>query len=435
MVSKYTEKEFLDLPLCADLKINMAIDMIKAGITALYLGNPPLFIILTCKGLQMSLKYGISPSTPITMSCVGSLFAGIQKDYDKARMLGESGLAICEKHRLKKTLPQVVTQTFAFIRHYKRPMQQYIAPLRYAMDVGMRMGVMEDVSLAKGMFCSMVNATGTTALPQALPEMERYMRNIKHSGHTDQWLHTVASVQFAQKLSRPHQDNTTLDGDCMIEDEMFALVRSKGENVVLGLLNNYKVQLLVHFGDPLDAIKHGEESAEMGIAYGMGNPFISRFQFFVGLANLRAYEKTRKRKHLNTARMMKNRLKELAKEENPNVLHFILMLRAELTRVLRRLNKEEMALNQLNEAAVTARRMGSMLDDAFANELRACFYLDSQCQSFDKEQAAYYMRQAVKSYRDYGAETKVIQLQKKYKDLLLAHPQTEDKKAGSNSTS
>ena len=438
MVSKYNEKEYLDLPLCTDPKINMAVDMIKAGITALYLGSPPLFIILTCKGLQLSLKHGISPSTPMTMSCVGILFAGIEKDYDRARELGEAGLAICEKYRFKKVFPQTATQTFAFIRHYKRPMQQFVAPLRYSMDVGMRMGVMEDVSLAKGMFCCMVNATATTALPQALPEMERYMRNIKHCGHTDQWLHTVTSVQFAQKLSRPHRDNTTLDGDCMVESEMFELVRSKGEMVVLGFLNNYKVQLLVHFGDPLDAIKHGAESAQMGIAYGMGTPFIPRFEFFVGIANLWAYEKTRLRKYLKTARIMKNRLKALAKAENPNVLHFLLMLRAEMTRVLWRSNKENMmtrflrrskkestALNQLNEAAVTARRMGSTLDNAFANELRARFYLDSLSQSFDKEQAAYYMRAAIKSYAEYGANTKVVHLQTKYNDLLLAHPQTD----------
>ena len=428
MVSKYSRKEFLDLPLCTDPKINLAVDTVKAGITALYLGNPPLFIILTCKGLQLSLKYGISPSTPMTMSCVGILFAGIQKDYDKACELGESGLAICEKHSLKKTLPQVVSQTFAFIRHYKRPMQQFIAPLRYAMDVGMRMGVMEDVSLAKGMFCCMTNATGATALPQALPEMERYMKNIKHSGHVDQWLHTVTSVQFAQKLARPHRDNTTLDGDLMNEDEMFALVRSKGEMVVLGFLNHYKVQLLVHFGDPLDAIKHCEESAQMGIAYGMGTPFIPRFHFFVGLANLRAYEITKKRKHLQTARTMKNRLKELAKAENPNVLHFLFMLRAEMTRVLRRSDKEDTALNQLNEAAVSARRMGSILDNAFANEMRACFYLDSQCKSFDKDQAVYYMGEALKSYTEYGAITKVVHLRKKYNGLLPAHPQTEDER-------
>ena len=430
MLSKYNQKEYLDFPLCTDPKINMAVDMIKAGQSALYLGNPPLFIIFTCKGLQLSIKHGISPSTPMTMSCVGILFAGILKDYDRARELGESGLAICEKYRFKKVFPQTATQTFVFIRHYKRPMQHFVAPLRYSMDVGMRMGVMEDVSLAKGMFCHMVNATGTTALPQALPEMERYQRNIKYCGHNDQWLHAVTAVQFAQKLSRPHRDDTTLDGDCMVESKMFDLARSKGEMVTLGCLNNYKVQLLVHFGDPLDAIKHGEESAQMGIAYGMGTPFIPRFEFFVGIANLWAFEKTKMRKYLKTARMMKNRLKALAKVQNPNVLHFLLMLRAEMTRVLRRSQKEKMALDQLNEAAVTARRMGSTLDNAFANELRARFYLDSQCHSFDKEEAAYYMRAAIKSYTEYGAKTKVIHLLKKYNDLLLAHPLTEQEKVG-----
>lgn len=426
MVSKYSQADFVSMELCKDPKVDMAIDMIKSGITALYLGNPPLFIILTCKGLQLCLKHGISPSTPICFTCVAILFAGIQKDYDKACELGESGLAICEKHRLKKALPQTAAQLFAFIHHFKRPMQQYVSPLRYANDVGMRVGVMEDVSLAKGMFCCMVNATGSTALPVALPEMERYMRNIQHAGHTDQWLHTVTSVQFAQKLHRPHASNTTLDGDLMKEDEMFELTRSKGEMVLLGFLNNYKVQLLVHFGDnPLEAIKHGEESAGMGTAYGMGTPFISRFVFFVGLANLRSYEKTKKRKYLRTARVMKNRLKALAKEKNPNILHFLLMLRAEMTRVLKRTKEEELALNQLNEAAVTSRRMGSMIDNAFANELRACFYLDSQCKSFDKEQACYYMRQAVKSYQEYGAETKVLYLKEKYNDLFLAYPATE----------
>ena len=120
---------------------------------------------------------------------------------------------------------------------------------------------------------------------------------------------------------------------------------------------------------------------------------------------------------------MKNRLKALAKEKNPNILHFLLMLRAEMTRVLKRKKKEELALTQFNEAAVTARRMGSMIDHAFANELWAHFYLDKHCKSFDKEQASYYMRQAVKSYQEYGAETKVLFLKEKHEDLFLEHPE------------
>ena len=134
---------------------------------------------------------------------------------------------------------------------------------------------------------------------------------MQHLTQKDQLPHTTTSVQFALKLSRPHQDNTSLDGDLMSEKEMYATVRSSGDRLVLGFLNNYKTQLLVYFGKPLEAVERSDESSDFGVSVGMGTAFISRFYFFTGIANLRAYEIKKQRKYIRKARAMKNFLKAL----------------------------------------------------------------------------------------------------------------------------
>lgn len=92
-------------------------------------------------------------------------------------------------------------------------MHQFVAPFRYGIDVAMRLGAMDEMSVLMGVFCMLSNATATTPLPQAPVELDRYVKTIQHANCLEQLQHALCSVQFAHKLALPHRDIVLLSGE------------------------------------------------------------------------------------------------------------------------------------------------------------------------------------------------------------------------------
>lgn len=117
MISKRSRQDLVDLPTYTNSKISIALQTISFAPTAFYFGNPCAFIVVMCKGMQLSLSHGIAPASPMAISCVGMVTAGVLKDTVKALDIAEAALGICEAHDLKQIRPQVIAHTFGFIRH------------------------------------------------------------------------------------------------------------------------------------------------------------------------------------------------------------------------------------------------------------------------------------------------------------------------------
>jgi hypothetical protein len=356
------------------------------------------------------------------MTSFGILCCSILKDYTTGCRVAEAALEVSQQYKLKKCLPTIIYQHFAFCRHWQRPMFQFVAPCRYAMDLGSRLGQTDVMCIVKNMFVVLLHATSCMPLSSAVPEMERIYKYISSVKGNDQLKYNMTSIQFAYKLTRPHESNTTLDGDIITsEAEMYEKAKKMNDPVLIAFLDHYKILLLIHFGRTVEAKKHCKQSAGMGVAYGQGTPFVPRFTFNCGIVYYYLYDETRKKKYLRRARKIKDRLQGWAKINNPNWLHFNCILEAEDVRVTKKTHEgEQAALTSLARASVIARRLGSAFDQAYANELRALMYNNSKCSCYDNEQASYWMAESIKAYFEYGAKTKVQYLMDTYPDLVEA---------------
>lgn len=111
-----------------------------------------------------------------------------------------------------------------------------------------------------------------------------------------------------------------------------------------------------------------------------------------------------KRKYRSKALKIKNIISKWATAGGPNVQHYDQMLSAEMA-VLEK--KYDLAEQFYKDAIVGAARIGCLHHAALFNERFAEYQLE-RCS--DKENSKYYMKQAIKYYRDWGANGKAEEL-------------------------
>ena len=144
---------------------------------------------------------------------------------------------------------------------------------------------------------------------------------------------------------------------------------------------------------------------------------VPRNTFFIGLSMILAYKQDKRARRLRIAKAMLKRVKKWVKSSNPNVLHFLHLLEAQLLHVEQRYDK---ARQEFTLAVKTAMRAGFKLDYALANELCALFYAGKENPLHDMTNARFYMERAVESYAAYGATNKVRHMTVAYPHLLEA---------------
>ena len=413
-LKKYDKKKLEELPECTNPSMAAALSCHAAVSASLYVANPNLFVIAACKSVQWSLRYGVSKNTITGFCCFAMLLVSMDETA-KALELAESALAICEIYNYKEALPLGVAIIFGFVRHWSRPLQQFVSPMQYGIDVGTRMGCMGDVAVAMNTFGLLLVLTSVQTLPETVDDLKRFRQKLRDGNHDDQACFTECNLQFAIKMAVPHQENesVTLNGDYMTEAGMRTVAKENNDTILAAFVDYFKMQLLVYFGQPLDAAKLGTKVKDMGFKFAQGTHMVPRNSFMIGIANVLSYKENGRSTHLRVAKAMLKRLQKWAQQSNPNVLHFLNLLQAELFAVTK---KEKDAQHCYTEAMTASSRMGFRLDFALASELYALFQSDFRG---DKSMACYYMEQALNAYESYGAMNKVLHLKRAYPALTL----------------
>ena len=181
LMQKYSREQFLKLPVCRDPSTKGVLNAFTTSSYQLYLSNPNLFIMGCCQAVQWSIKKGHSKSTPSALAALGLLVVGISGDYAKALKIGETALELCEVYAYKAALPQTVGLVFGFIRHWTKPMHEFLTPMRYAIDIGTRLGLMDDVAFLVNTYGILLILTQTNTLAASIStKYHRYSRERQH---------------------------------------------------------------------------------------------------------------------------------------------------------------------------------------------------------------------------------------------------------------
>ena len=177
-----------------------------------------------------------------------------------------------------------------------------------------------------------------------------------------------------------------------------------------------------HSSDDTDGIpvkdretEFASKNIDVGFKVCQGCHFVPRNTFFVGLFLVLAYMVDGKARRLKTASLMKRRLKAWLKIGNPNVLHFLHLLRAEL-----KYSRQDFAAarDQYMAAIKVSMRTGYKLDYAVSNELLSLFHADAANPLHSIHKSQHHMRASIDSYEAYGAANKVRYMKLKHANIL-----------------
>ena len=416
LLKRYDREKFLQLPACTDPNIVGALRAENVCFAQLYMSNPNLCVVATCQAVQWTIRYGHSKSSAPALVSMAMMLIGISGSYNLAYEVGEIALELCNVYMYKETLPPTVALVFGYVRHWVKPMHDFVAPMRYAMDLGMRMGNMDDCGLLFSTFGVMLLLCQIDTLVSAITEIERYRRIMIEKNVKDHLVFTEVNLAFAHKMAYDENDDCgSLNGEIMKEEDMFALAEENEDKILTAFIYYQKMMLNVYFGKHVDAAKFAAKNADVGFNICQGCHFVPRNTFFVGLSMVLAHRVDGRATRLKTANLMKKRLKAWLKSGNPNVLHFLHLLRAELKYSQQKFS--EARIEYINATKVST-RTGFKLDFALSNELLSRFYADAVNPLRDLSQSRHHMEAAIESYSAYGAANKVRYLKMQHPDIL-----------------
>jgi histidine kinase len=420
LLKNYDQQKLLALPECTNPAIESALSVETNSIVPLILSNPNLYIVATCKAVQWSLLHGQTKDTPPGLACVAALIVALFGDNKKGLEVGEAALALCEEQGYKIALPKTVGFVFGFVRHWSRPMHEFATPMRYAIDIGLRLGCMDDCAFLVNTYGLLLVLTSTNTLTESIKDIEGFRHMMKEMNHQDHLSFTECNLQFAHKLAYQHEDVVSLDGDIMNETVMRQLAQDNHDVALTGFVNYFKMMLNFYFGHPVQAAESGEAVIGFGFSFGQGAHLVPRCTFFIGLSNLLAYKMDGKAKRIRTIKAMEKRVKNWVKQSNPNVLHFLHLLQAELHSVKKNWEQAKIAFSS---AIATSSRTGFKLDFALGNELLALFYWNPKNKLHDTDEARFYMKEAIHAYASYGAAHKASHLEQQFANMLQQQKQ------------
>ena len=207
------------------------------------------------------------------------------------------------------------------------------------------------------------------------------------------------------KLQTPAIANpTSLDGDIMT----LAKAKEIGENVVLGIFQFNEFQLLLFFGDPINAAERAIDNGDsyFDLNWGYADNALESL-FHRGVALYVAARKTQKRKYARHAKRIRARLKDWQKRGNPNLAYYVMYLDAEQAALEKKYDKAE---EFYKKAIAFVGRAGYLNHAALFNELYSDFLRHERKDIVDAE---YRFNEAMRYYHEFGALGKVDMLEKK----------------------
>ena len=218
--------------------------------------------------------------------------------------------------------------------------------------------------------------------------------------------------QLVLNLKFHAEDPVKLTGDVMDQDRCMEVAASTGNPVLMGWVNALQCQLCAFFG------KH-EAGSRLALTMGdklartlPGSPHVAVDPFFRAISLFTMARKTKQNNYRVLAQKAASTLKTFVKNGNPNVRQLDAILDGEKAALE---GREQAARKHYQDAIVMAARCGFVHHAALANERYGEYALYVMK---DREEATYRFREALKYYHDWGARTKIDQLNQRY-DFLL----------------
>jgi PAS domain S-box-containing protein len=421
-------ENLIDLPEMTSLDKEAAMQILNSIVSAAYRVAPNLMSLLIFKGVNLSIKYGNTFSSPVIYALYGPILGRFIGDIESGYRFGNLALGMLEKHKSRNVKIRTVMLVNNLIRHWREHPRQALQNLLDGYSIGLETLELEDAGYCAITYCYYSYYIGKelTLLESEIAKYSEVFQKFKH----EQTFYLIDLVwQSILNLIDTSRNSSCLFGKIYNESKKLQLYIEANDRHLIFNFYSFKTMLCYCFGQEQEALKNAA-LAERYIDAAVGTPNVPIFYFYDSLASINAYSSSPKsqQKHLyQKVQSNQKKMKKWAHYAPMNYLHKFYLVEAERYRILGQIQK---AMDCYEHAIALAKENEYIQEEALAYELAAKFYL-----SQGKELIARtYLQEAHYRYLRWGAIAKVKDLETRY-PKLLQKPETALRASVNSTTS
>lgn len=426
-----TEDDIYGMPVMADPKKLEALAlMVRAASFALATKNKPLYVLLCCKCVRWTKKYGLTAHTASALASFANVLMHQESDWATAMQVAPVALAIEKRLGSNYTKTSTLHKSNSFVLGWVKPLRTCRSDYLEAYKLGMLSGNIEAVGMTVLFLLASEFFSSGSNLQCLDKDLQNYIPQLELLG-----LHSyVLGLRMLRQkvlnlMGAPYNPGTT----ALTGTAMHGMDAEKHPFIFNTVGRHHICNLCAYFGEY-------EEGAE--IALSMGDSFYktflgaSYFGFETFSRALCLYamaietggnsnsststsnsSSSSSSRYLKAAREARQSIATWVSNGAINLVHQLLFLDAE-DAVAKGSSFSHKQTKKLFGKAITTAVKGGFLQDAGMVNERFAVYLNSKEGSSKKSDASFHMKEAKRYYTEWGAFRKAALLEEKYSDLL-----------------
>jgi len=379
---------------------------------AAYVAAPTVMLLIVCKMVNLSLKYGNATWSSFGYSAYGLILCGVVQDIETGYRFGYLAANLVERFNVKKVKAKVFNVWGSLIVHWKKHLREALPILIEGYQSAVESGDFEMAAHCGFHICDVSCFLGQelTETEQKISTYSKAISKIRQEVLLS-WIALVRQVVL--NLLGNNANPTCLIGEVYNEEEALTNALRTNDGCQVHQLYLYKLILNFLFCQPHEAIKNAV-LAEKYLGSVTALICIPLFHFYDSLAHLAVFAEASSSEQeviLNRVKNNQEKMKKWAHHAPMNHLHKFYLVEAQRHRVL---GERLEAVEMYDRAISLAQQNDYLNEEALAHELAAKFYLE-----WGKEKIArVYLTDAYYAYARWGAKAKLADLEKRYPQLL-----------------
>jgi predicted ATPase/class 3 adenylate cyclase/GAF domain-containing protein len=401
----------INLPIMTDQHMYVAMRIINQIMLPVYLTRSELFPFFVFKGIQITLKYGLSPYAASVILSYGMLLCAFIGHIDRGYQFGQLAIQIVEKFE-HKTTSWIHHMVNLFIRHWKESIKENLALILDAYQIEYETGKWEYAAFSIQTYC-MISFYSGKDLRQLEKETHKYNQRIKKLRQLTPLRYNEQLHQVILNLTDQSENTYLLVGKAYDENQMLQYHINANDRTGLCLLYYHKFILSYLFEEYDQALKLSIITKEY-LDSVMGTAMVPCFYYFETLTMLAIYNQlslTRQKDYIAKITLNLKRIKRWARFAPMNYEQQYFLIKAEWYRIMK---KDSKAIDFYDRSIETAKKNQHLSELAISNKCAAQFYLSRH----KKHLAQTYMYESWYNYYRWGAMGLTKMLESKYANLL-----------------
>ncbi len=402
-----TPQNLLALPMMTDPYKLAGFNLVNLIGAAAQRGMPEMLPFITFTGIFLSLRYGNIPKSSMGYIIYAFLLCEKLGRIEEGYAIGRAAIDLCHQTASNEALASTLFLWNRFVSYRKESLHSTLPSLLEGYQISLEVGDTEYAAYNLSTYLGQAYETGQHLLDlkqEAISHRTTFDRlQQKAIANLNDLLcqhleHLTVGAEDVCALVGPFFDETTIP-----TDDLQLLIYTALRKLDLALLFDRPAVTI----EQLRIVNRVAECIDGTISYHK----IGYYQAMLRLAQYPHQTKRQQAVSLKQIQKISQRLRQLARFSPLNFQHQVLIIEAELMRVL---GRSHQAGEYYDRAIASAKTNRFSQDEALANELAAKFYLSCGKEKF----AAIYMQEAYDCYLRWGATAKVKDLANRYPQLL-----------------